>query len=139
MDKKAQASTEYIFLIAIVLVVFIPVLFYSMSKVNTEIKLSKINEMVVSLRQAIKNSYAMGPNNLELVLINIPSGVSSVSISKREITFKIDIFGSSSSDVIIDSPADLIGNISIRPGTHNILINNTNGSLIRLTDKEFLQ
>ncbi|HLD15780.1 MAG TPA: hypothetical protein VJB94_04360 [Candidatus Nanoarchaeia archaeon] len=138
MNKKAQASTEYIFLIAIILIVFIPVLYYSINKVNNEVKLSKVNEMVISLRQGIKNIYSFGPNNLEVVLVNIPAGINSVSISGKEIIFKFEIYGQVS-DVIVDSPAQLVGNLSIKPGTHNILINNTNGSLIRLTDKEFLQ
>lgn len=138
MYKKAQASTEYIFLIAIILVVFIPVMYYSVNKVNNEIKLSKVNELVINLREGIKNSYAMGPNNLEVVLVNIPTGVSSVAILNKEVTFKLDIYGGTS-DVVVESPAYLVGNLSIIPGTHNILINNTNGSTIRLTDKEFLQ
>ena len=138
MKRRGQASTEYLFLIAIILIVFIPVLFYSINKVANELKVAKLTELVSSLGEGIKHVYALGPGNLEVVTVNIPTGMRSVSISGPEIIFIADIYGQQS-EIVILAPTSLSGNLSVKPGLHNILVNSTDGSIVRVMDKEFLQ
>ena len=116
---KSQAAVEYMVIIAIALVIATPIIYYSLTEANTEVKLNEINSALNDLKNTAETIYTLGPGSKDYIPITLPEGIESVSISGKEILFKLRIF-EGTSDVFIITKANVTGNIPITKGIHYI-------------------
>lgn len=105
MNKKAQFAMEYMLLIGLLLVVLIPILYYSMQNLNYETTSSQATESVNALAKTADTVYSLGPGNKKFVQIAIPSG--KMAIGQNEILLKLEIMGGAS-DVFQTASAKLV-------------------------------
>ncbi len=118
---KAQASTEYIMIIGMVLVITIPLFYYAMRESNVNIKLNNAEDAVNTLARAADVVYSIGPGTTKYVWVNMPKGVESYSLDEKNVLIQVSIFGSVS-DIHASTKVDLIGDIPISPGRHKIRV-----------------
>ena len=93
--RKSQAASEYIILIGILFVLLIPILYYTLTTSNENVRLNQANDAVVTLAKAADTVYSLGPGNKKFVWVTIPSGAK-MAINGNEITMKLSIYGSES-------------------------------------------
>lgn len=116
---KAQASTEYVILIAVVLVALIPIFYFALQKSNTDIKINQVDDAVNALAKAANSVYSLGPGTKDHVWITMPEGVQDIIINGTEINIKISLLGKIS-DVHASTIGNVTGYISTNPGTYKI-------------------
>ncbi len=116
---RSQVAIEYLMIIAIILVIATPIIYYSLTEANIEIKKNEIESALNDLKNSADTLYTLGPGSKDYIPISLPDGIESVSISSKEILFKIKIFGGIS-DVFIQTKANVTGNIPIIKGIHYI-------------------
>tara|TARA_Y100000310_G_C20621862_1_gene783784 strand:- start:813 stop:1232 length:420 start_codon:yes stop_codon:yes gene_type:complete len=73
--KKGQAGIEYVIIIGVLLVFFIPLIHYSLQETNNAVKLSQIESFMNRLSRAVNSVHTMGPGALKVVTVTIPKGV----------------------------------------------------------------
>lgn len=117
--KRGQLSVEYMAVIGALIVIAIPLFYYTTVKTNQEIKLSQADTTINSLANTADAIYALGPGSKKHVWITIPKGVTSSSLNNREILLQLSIFGSTS-ELHASTKADLTGEIPTDPGTYKI-------------------
>src|SRR3989344_5131814 len=109
---KSQVAVEYMVIIAIALVIATPIVYYSLTEANTEVKLNEINSALNDLKNTAETIYTLGPGSKDYIPITLPAGIESFSISGKEILFKLRIF-EGTSDVFIITKANVTGDIPI--------------------------
>jgi len=119
--SKSQIATEYILIMGLVLVVTIPLLYYSMSESSINVQLNQAEDAVNTIAKAADTVYSIGPGTKKYVWINMPGGVQSQSTANKTVLIKLYIF-KGISDVFAETKADLTGAVPISKGQHNILV-----------------
>lgn len=89
--KKSQFAMEYMFLLGVLLLVLLPVAYYSLRTMNYELKSNQAAESIKALGKTSDTVYSLGPGNKKFVQISIPSG--EMAIGQNEILFKVTLFG----------------------------------------------
>ncbi len=140
---KAQASTEYIFLLGVILVILIPSVFYSLSKASQEIKASQLEEIAGRIKQSANLVYTLGPGSQEIIFVNVPSNIQSIALqNKKEFVIKMLSplqSGVAASDIGISTLPYLIGNIVNTRGNHKLLVSSFNSTHVNITDFELIR
>lgn len=95
MMKKSQAASEYIVLIGILLVLLIPIFYYTLKTSNENIRANQANDAVISIAKAADTVYTLGPGNRKYTWVTIPSGAK-MAISGNTILIKLSLRGSQS-------------------------------------------
>ncbi len=103
---RGQISIEYILLVGVILVVVIPLLYYSFSKTNTDIRYQQASDAVNALAKAADEVYSLGLGSRNYVWINPPEGVTNVIIKDKIINLEVAIYGDRS-DFVAKTNANL--------------------------------
>lgn len=141
--KKAQASTEYIFLLGIILVILIPSVLYSFTKTNQEIKSDQLEELAGRIKRSANAVYTLGEGSQEIITVSVPSNVFSVTFNNRkEFVINMDSplqAGTAASDIGVSTLPYLIGNMTTEPGAHRLLVYAFNSTHVNITDIALIQ
>lgn len=117
--KKGQISYEYVMLVGVILVIMIPLFYFSFSKVSDTVRINQAEESVSVLAKAADTVYALGPGSKSYVWITVPSGVVSTSVNNKEILLRLSIFGSIS-DFHAAAKANVSGSFPFSQGTYKM-------------------
>ena len=117
--QQGQVSMEYILLVGLLLVILIPLFYYSLHKSSESISRSQAEDAVKSLAQAADEVYSLSPGTKKFVWVSIPGGVQGAQINGSEITLAVNIFDVTS-DVNARSKAVVVGSIPLEKGTYRI-------------------
>lgn len=138
--KKAQASLEYLSIVALSLAILVPVWLYvdnNTLAVKDELRAGYARQGVYSLRDAADVVFVQGPPAQLMVDVNVPDGVTSAGVAGRHITLwlattrgNIEVYG-----VTI---ANLTGELYFAraPGLHRVLVKaqqNASGVFVNIT------
>ena len=118
---KAQASTEYLMMIGVVLLIIIPLLFYGLKESREGIQLNQAEDTVATIANAVDTVYSIGPGAKKLVWVNIPGGVEGASLENKDVLFKVRVYGNTA-DIFSSTKALLAGSLPIDAGPHRISI-----------------
>lgn len=116
---KAQASVEYLFIIAILMLFLVPAAHYSTDKAVTDFSLDEAQVSLNELARAADMVYAMGPGTKAYAWLTIPNSATSTNVSGKEIVVTT-AFGGANSDLFAMTKANLTGSIPGTPGTYKI-------------------
>ena len=140
--KRGQASTEYLFLLGLLLVILIPSVYYAFHHTRQEISQLQMEELSITLQQSINSVYRLGTDSQEVVQVHIPAGVSAIQASStQEVVIKLDAPLESSTvtaDVVVPVLPQVVGTFDVRPGLHRLVVRALNDSLINVTDVIFI-
>ncbi len=131
MQKRGQASVEYLAIIGIVLVVTIPLFFYSFQKSSENIKINQADDAVNTVARAADSVYALGPGAKRFVWVTIPQGTTGSSINNNSVQLQITIFGGIS-DIHASSRANLIGVMPYEAGVYKIPVESLDSGYVQI-------
>jgi uncharacterized protein (UPF0333 family) len=126
--KRGQSGLEYIVLVGIVLVVLIPLIYYSTSTSSEAIKQSQGEDMVWSLANAADEVYVLSPGTKKYVWINVPGNIQDFQINSTEISVTFSGFG----DIVAATKATVVGKIPIARGRYKIPIELLASGIVRI-------
>ncbi len=120
--KEAQISVEYMFLIAFVTVVTIPliVIYHTFTQQSSdEITSSQINQLAKNIVDAAESVYYLGEPSQTRLKINMPTNVVSADLSGGyEVVFKVE----EGSDIVRSSSVNITGSLPTKKGTYTLII-----------------
>lgn len=112
---RGQSSFEYIILMGMILVILIPVFYYSTRESSQNINVNQGNDVVNSVANTVNSIYSLGPGNKEYIQVVIPGGIESVNIEGNEVAIKMHAFGDAA-DIFATTIANVTGQIPTRKG-----------------------
>ncbi len=119
---------EYLMIIGLIIMVLIPVTYYSLKEIRTSTIQNSAEDTVRTLALTADEVYALGPGSRKLVEINMPDGVVRGEIgcpgtcqesAEREIRLTIFVFGNEA-DIFARSKSHVQGNLSISAGRKSV-------------------
>ncbi len=129
MIGKAQASMEYVMVMGIILVVLIPLMYYSLNTSSENIKSRQAEDAINSLSNAVDDVYALNPGTKKYVWISIPGGVQNTAVNSSEISLTLSI-GGSKSDIFSTTKAKVTGQIPTQQGTYKIPVEHLESGVV---------
>lgn len=141
MRGGGQASTEYLFLLGMLLVIAIPVWYYAFSHTRDELKETQVSLVIDSLQTTINEVYLLGAFSQEVVDLYIPSAIAGFTLAnKKEVVLLLNVSvlqNLQSSEVAIPVLPQVVGKLDASPGVHRVRIWMMNSSLANVTDVIF--
>lgn len=129
--QKSQASLEYVILVGILLVMLIPLIYFSFEKTSENVKLTLAEDVVKSLAKAADDVYALSPGTKKQVIVTVPSGVKGSLINSSEISLTLSIFGQTT-DIMSVTKATVIGYIPVEKGTYRIPVELLDSGVVQI-------
>ncbi len=125
MSQAAQAAVDYLILTAVVIVVLIPLFYYSAQRIDY-FRISEVSEAVKSVKEGVVTISNLGYGTATRVVIQLPSGILSTEVTGTLI--KILIAGQ---EIIENTKVSLFGVFPQVEGRHYVkLFNNGTNVLI---------
>ena len=121
MCKKGKPSVEYLIIVGVIMVALIPLFFYSVDKINSNLKINQADDTVNTLATAANIVHSLGPGTNKYVQITIPGGVSASTVNGTLIELKVNVYGSTS-DFYATTAITVSGNIPTEKGTYTISV-----------------
>jgi len=122
--KQAQVSVEYVFVIAFVLMMIIPLtlIFYNqISNTNNQVALYQLDKIAKKIVDSSESVYYLGEMSKTRIKFYMPQGVEQAIIGNNEIIFKVKT-NRGQTDITHSTLVNLSGNISVTPGIHYVVI-----------------
>jgi hypothetical protein len=122
--RNAQYAMEYMVVMAFALLALIPVLLiYGTEKSSMESKVNanQVTQVARKITDSAESVYYLGSPSKTTLKVYMPSNVINVTISGKEIIFKVNTQGGVS-DIVAQSEVNLSGSISGRSGIRYITI-----------------
>ncbi len=119
---------EYLMIIGLILLVLIPVAYYSLKEIRTSTIQNSAEDAVRTLALAADEVYALGPGSRKLVEINMPDGVTQEEIGcpgtcqeieEKKIMLTISIYGNEA-DIFARAKSQVQGNVSKSAGRKSV-------------------
>ena len=132
--KRSQVGIEYVMLLGVLLIFFIPIIHYSLTKATTNVKEAQLENAVRRLSKAADTVYAMGPGAQEIVAVTLPPAVQATKVHHNEIVFVVTGFGGTS-DIHAGTKAQLIGNLPTLPGTYHMVVQTLPNNTVNISTK----
>ena len=132
-EVKAQVSIEYILLIGLIIAAITPLFYYSISTITQNTKMNRAYSLVNKIADTADMLYALGPGSQEVIVIEIPGGVESITIQGKEVNVRMVLF-SKASDISAVSKANMTGSLVTKSGSWHVLIKNEDNT-IKISNK----
>ncbi|MEW6329210.1 MAG: hypothetical protein AB1468_03780 [Candidatus Micrarchaeota archaeon] len=128
---KAQAATEYLMLIGILLMLAIPLWLYmnsAMASTGAELRTTYAENSVSEIVRAADMVYVQGAPAKATVYVKFPENVESVTISGKTLLMVLSV-ESGTTDVYETSLANLTGSLSTHAGMHKVSVSAVDSSV----------
>lgn len=135
VERRGQVSLEYVILIGILLVILIPIFYYSLTTSSEKVKLSQAENTVLTLSKAVEEVYSLSPGTKKYVWLSIPGGVQEARITGSEITLVVGVAGKSS-DYTAFTKAIVVGNIPTEKGVYRIPVELLESGVVQIGSSE---
>ncbi len=121
---KGQISLEYMAVIGVILLVSLPLFYYATKTSGDNIRVGQADNVINSITNTANLVYSSGLGSKDFVWVNIPSGVSGVSVKNNSIILNLSIFGGVS-EYVSFSKANLVAtqdfiNKTVIKGTYKV-------------------
>ncbi len=124
---KSQVSLEYIILIGIILIAFIPIIYFSTTKLS-DTRIYEANDAVNTLADAANSVCSLGPGSKDYVWITLPKGTKSSLIYGKEIIIVTSKYG----DVYSKSKCNITGDVPNNAGTYKIAVETLASGIVNI-------
>jgi len=128
LGRRGQVGTEYMVIIAVLLLSSGIMAAYALVNYNESIKISQLSQATSEIEAAIEQVYVAGPGNVLIVKIELPIGLQSVNITGSEAVYTITLLGGNTQFSISGSP-DLFGSLPTSEGIHYIRVESTSSGV----------
>ena len=128
---KAQSAFDYMMIAAFSLAMIIPVFYYAVTYSTDSITSAQAQDAVNTIAKAADNTYSLGEGSLSRVQVNIPTGVTNITIGLNRIFFRVRTT-SGLSDIVAATKAPVSGALSNSSGSYFVILNNT-GAYVNIT------
>ena len=91
--QRGQVGTEYLMLIAVLLVALGVIFSFSLALYYDTLNLNKVQNSVAVLGEAIDRGFALGPGTVLYAKIELPDNVSSSAVSANEVSYTVQTLG----------------------------------------------
>ena len=118
MQKKAQVSMEYLFVIAFFLLLVTPIFFFSYTQLNWHNRYNQLNDAVASLAKAADDVCALGDDSIQYAIIKLPQGIEWTNVTNKSITIHTRRFG----DTYAETECNIEGNLTTESGIYHIAL-----------------
>lgn len=125
VSKRSQYAMEYLLVVVFSMLLIIPIvglLLNSYSDMSYTLSTHQAYSVVEKLSDSALSVYYLGEGSMMKVSVLIPEGVIDAYIENNEILFKIRASGDSYSDMYAFSKIDVIGELPVTPGNHQIIV-----------------
>lgn len=127
--SKAQVAMEYLIIIGFVTIITLPlvIIFQSHSRDTTqEITNTQVYQISKKIADGAETVYYLGEPSKITIKTYFPENIDSISISNNEIVFFMRK-GEKLDEVVIYTPINVSGNISLHQGVHYITVESRGG------------
>ena len=123
MKKRGQASVEYLILIGVMLAFLIPLFYYALGEISTNLKAVQADNTVSLIVGKIDSVYNLGSGNREKLKVTIPRGTSNLTVLQNN-TIQLDllIYGNKTEIFKTSKAVNIKGSLPIAPGTYFLII-----------------
>ncbi|HLD11966.1 MAG TPA: hypothetical protein VJB87_00045 [Candidatus Nanoarchaeia archaeon] len=136
--RGGQASTEYLFLLGMLLVVAIPVWYYTFSHMRDDLRQGELRVVVDRLQATVDEVYLLGSGSQQVIGFSLPSGVTAVKVNNtKEVVLVMDtaIWGDvSSGELALPVLPYVVGKVDTSSGYHAVRVWAMNSSHVNITD-----
>ncbi|VVC04947.1 Uncharacterised protein [Candidatus Burarchaeum australiense] len=133
---KGQTAFEYAIIVCVAIVILLPLwinINNTMGITKIELQSSYSAHAVSKLQTAADAVYLQGVPAKFTVIINLPEGVDSVSISNHEISMRMSS-AAGQADMIAMTLAEVEGSISPRAGAHRVTVEALATGTVNMTE-----
>ncbi len=136
MKKRGQASVEYLILVGVMLAFLIPLFYYALTEISSNLKTSQAENTIDLLTGKIDNVYSLGPGNREKVKITIPKGTVSLEIlENKTVELKLMVYGNIT-EIFKKTKANIIANLPKEQGTYFFIIESLDNGDVKIDIKK---
>lgn len=125
MQKNAQVSMEYLFVIAFFLLLVTPIFFFSYTQLNWHNRYNRINDAVATISKTADDVCALGDGSIQYAVIQLPQGIEWTNVANKTITIHTRRFG----DVYTETKCEIEGNLTTQSGIYHIALMKKNGKV----------
>lgn len=128
-SSRAQVAMEYLIIIGFVAVITLPlvIIFQTHSRETTdEIASTQIYQISKKIADGAETVYYLGAPSRITIKTYFPENINSVSIGGNEIVFFMKT-GDKVDEIVVYTPINLSGNISVHQGVHYINVESKGG------------
>lgn len=118
---KAQASFEYIVLVALFILVLAVVLVFATNKVFTYLKDNEVGDSAKSITRAVNHIAALGPGTTKVIQVKVPDNVAQGYASGKEVIYRIS-YNDLLSDLHYPAKANVYGLLEPNRGNRFIVL-----------------
>lgn len=122
MYRKSQASTEYMVLIGLIMLIIVVLAYYTW-KPKEEVTVSRADASLANIADSVNNVAELGPGNKIKVKVDIPKGTSTLNVKGSEIV--LEMFSGSNLGTVLHKglTVNLTGFFrgNITPGTYDLI------------------
>ena len=115
---KGQAALEYLIIIGALLLIIMPIFYFTITKSSENIKINEINDAIQSIARKSDSIYVLGEGSRDFIWITIPKGIEYTLVGNKTILAHGSPFG----DIDSITKGEVTGTIPIIPGTYKIRI-----------------
>lgn len=125
INNRGQIASEYLSLIALMLIFLAILVGVSLTTYYSTIKNQQVNDSLEELEFAAENVYSMGNGNSLKARIELPYGVEASSVLGRRISFTLS--GLEANEIILDM--NVHGSLPSEAGIHYIKVQAVDGNV----------
>ncbi len=123
---KGQVSLEYLTMTGALLVIVAFLAGYALISYQETLEINTLQKSASDLRETINQVHSLGEGNTLILNINLPNDVNEIQFQNNAFII-VTLNGSNLIRDIIETDANLAGNISSKEGLHTIRVTNNNG------------
>ncbi len=135
MQKQAQSTFDYLILTCVILVVIIPLLFFSTERIDSN-RLAELQDALQALNVGITQVNNLGSGTSSVVVMRVPSGVTQQQVgpssggSTRWCNKGMLCYKLAGNDMTLNVPADVVGVLPLNEGLHYVQLYNNDTNVL---------
>lgn len=114
MDKNAQISIEFIFIVSLVIIFITPIIYYSYDASSKAFTKAQEEEAILTLIKEADIVHSLGPGSKRYTDITLPGGIVNFTIKDRQLFLRTALSG----EYNYRSSANLTGELPQSRGTY---------------------
>ncbi|MFH1056272.1 MAG: hypothetical protein V1717_00525 [Candidatus Micrarchaeota archaeon] len=118
MQKKSQASLEYVSILLLLFLALIPVMYIGYRDLNAKNSVAQAKAVALEITSVANQLRAQGQGSRMYVQIAMPENVDSASLNGTEVILKVRNPDGILTDVFATANANLSGSLPSKPGVY---------------------
>lgn len=136
-SSKGQINFEYLVLTGVLLIIFIPITYTSLSTLHEHYQTSSISDILAQITNKANELYQLGPGNKDELHISLPSGITGATVSGNEVSYASNMKGKPTLIRQFTQP-EVVGSLDIIRGDYVVPIRSINETLVLIGPGPYL-